>query len=321
MAVLVASGMSVLAASGTGIATGRPATAAATCPTVEPEGPENWPTPVPAPSAGVDWSGCDLSGAYIISADLSDADLRGTDLDNAQLWGSDLTDADLRGATLRGDDLGGRCDDGIFAIGGADLDGADLTDADLTSADLGGEYSYVGTQRCVESGADLDDITISGADLTDAGLLGVTSADISGEPASLPTHWILETGTLYGPGATCTRVTGKATLSFRDCLWTVMDPFTSTPSASLPAADLTAGGTLDWRIAHPQTGRPRQTSALTSVTSSSPGEGICPSGSTEQDVSGILSAGFDAGDSVTVQLCRRTRTGAFELGPGTTAGL
>lgn len=319
MAALVAVGLCAATTAGVVIDASPPA-AAATCPTLVPQGPEGWPTPVPAPSAGVDWSGCDLRGAFIISATLTGADLRAADLHGAQLWGTDLSGADLGDADLGDATLGGRCDNGVFSIGGADLDGADLTDANLTSADLGGEFSYAGTQQCIEYGAQLDDSTITGADLAGAGLLGVTSAGLTGQPTSLPVHWLLDGGAFHGPGATCARVRGKATIEFKDCQWTILNPFTSTPSASARGSALTTGGNLIWKIAHPQTGRARQTSVVGPANLSSPGQGVCPAGSTEQDVSGILGTGFESGDSVTAQLCQQTKSGSFELAPGTTAG-
>ena len=87
----------------------------ATCPTVT-NG-----TVVPAPSPGVDWSGCDLrsaslynadlTGANLVGADLSNAYMRGTKLasadvsdanfNNAFLWGSDVTGAHLAGAQMK----------------------------------------------------------------------------------------------------------------------------------------------------------------------------------------------------------------------------
>ncbi len=319
VAALSTLALSFAATAGVVIDSSQPA-AAASCPTLEPQGPLGWPVPVPAPSAGVDWSGCDLSGAYIISSTLTDADLSGANLSGAQLWGTDLSGAKLSDADLASATVGGRCDS-QFSINGADLGGADLTDANLTSSDLGGEYVYIGTQQCIAQGAELNDSTISGADFSDAQLIGVTSGNITGQPASLPVDWLLDTGTLYGPGAICSQATGKTKITFQSCLWTVMNPFTSTPSASIHTSSLTAGGHLKWKIAHPQTGRARQTSVFSRASLSSPGQGICPSGFIEQDVSGILSAGFDSGDSVTAQLCRKTRGGSFELAPGTTAAL
>jgi len=319
-ATLLTLGLSFAATAGVVIDSSQPA-AAASCPTLEPQGPLGFPVPVPAPSAGVDWSGCDLSGAYIVSATLTDADLSGADLSGASLYGTDLSGANLSDANLASATVGGLCDS-VFSINGADLGGADLTDTNLTSSDLGGDYSYFGSQQCIAQGAELNDITISGADLSGAELIGVTSENITGQPASLPVHWLLDTGTLYGPGAICSQVTGKTKIKFQSCLWTIMNPLTSTPSASIHTSSLTVGRNLNWKIAHPQTGRARQTSVVSLASLSSPGQGICPSGFTEQDVSGILSAGFNAGDSVTAQLCQKTKGGgSFELAPGTTAGL
>ena len=53
-----------------------------------------------------DFSGADLSGAYLNGADLSGADLNGANLCEADLSGADLSGADLGGAYLSGADLG-----------------------------------------------------------------------------------------------------------------------------------------------------------------------------------------------------------------------
>jgi uncharacterized protein YjbI with pentapeptide repeats len=319
MAALLTLGLTFAATAEVVIGSSQPA-AAASCPTIE-SGPGGLPVPVPGPSAGVDWSGCNLSGAYITAGDLSDANLSGADLSGTQLWGTDLIDADLSDANLTSAWVGGRCAGDEFSDDGADLYGANLTDANFTSANLGGEFGYYGSEQCVVYGAELNDSTITGADLTGAELIGVTSGDMTGQPASLPIQWLFDNGTLYGPGATCSRASGKATISFKSCLWTIMNPVTSTPSASIHESSLSNGGNLTWKIAHPQVGRARQTSVVSLASLSSPGQGICPSGFTEQDFSGILSSGFDAGDAMTAQLCQKTKTGSFELAPGTTAGL
>jgi uncharacterized protein YjbI with pentapeptide repeats len=321
MAGLLTLGLSIVATTGAVLDSSQPA-AAQSCPTLEPEGPVPFYVPVPGPSAGVDWSGCDLSGATIVAGTLTDANLSGADLSGAWLSGTDLSGADLSDANMTSAWVGGRCAGGVYSYDGADLEGADLTDADLTSAHLGGEFQYYGSLNCIVYGAELNDVTITGADLSGANLIGlVASGDITGQPASLPVQWLLDNGILYGPGATCSKVTGKATIKFKDCAWTIMNPITSIPSASIPESGLGAGGTLKWQIAHPQTGGPRQTSVVSLASLSSPGQGVCPSGFTEQDFSGILSSGFDAGDAVTAQLCQKTKTGSFELAPGTTAGL
>jgi uncharacterized protein YjbI with pentapeptide repeats len=319
MAAVLTLGLSFVATAGVVIDSSQPA-AAATCPTIEP-GPGGLLVPVPGPSAGVDWSGCNLSGATIVDGTLTDANLSGANLSDAWLSGADLSGANLSDANLSSAIVGGRCAAGVYFYDGADLEGADLTDANLSDADLGGEFSYYGTFNCVVYGAELTDITITGADLAGAELIGVISGNITGQPVSLPVQWLLDNGTLYGPSATCSQVTGKTTIKFKSCLWTIMNPITSTPSASIRESRLAAGGDLTWKIAHPQTGRARQTSVVSLASLSSPGQGICPSGFTEQDFSGILSAGFNAGDSVTAQLCQKTKTGSFELAPGTTAGL
>jgi uncharacterized protein YjbI with pentapeptide repeats len=86
---------------------------------------------------GVDWRGCDLTGANLGGADLvgaylTGANLSGSDLIGADLSGSDLTGADLSGADLRRTDLSGA------NLRDANLSGSDLTDANLRYADLNG---------------------------------------------------------------------------------------------------------------------------------------------------------------------------------------
>ena len=130
------------------------------------------------------------------------------------MYGTDLSGANLSDADLTSATVGGRCDSD-FSINGADLYGANLTDTNLTSSDLGGVYSYIGSEQCIAQGAELSDITLSGADLSGAQLVGVTSGNITGQPVALPVHWLLDTGTLYGPGATCSQVTGKTRIKFQ----------------------------------------------------------------------------------------------------------
>jgi len=72
----------------------------------------------------VNWSGCDLYGAYLRNADLSGANLSGADL-----VGADRSDADLTGADLSE----------------AGLTGADLSRADLTGANLSRTESHRGS--------------------------------------------------------------------------------------------------------------------------------------------------------------------------------
>ncbi len=63
-----------------------------------------------APAApGVDWSGCDLSGANLNFASLAGADLSGVNLTDANVFRADLSGANLTGAFVAcgtGGDLG-----------------------------------------------------------------------------------------------------------------------------------------------------------------------------------------------------------------------
>ena len=99
-------GVSVVSVLGQGMAR-----AAVACPTVEATVPH---TVTPAPSATVDWTGCDLT----------DADLSGANFFLATLTGANLTGADLTGANFTN---------------------ATLTDANFTGADLSGATWYITT--------------------------------------------------------------------------------------------------------------------------------------------------------------------------------
>jgi hypothetical protein len=114
-ALLVASGLMTVVA---------PAASAARCPTVD----RVTGAVRPAPTAGVDWSGCNLKGA----------NLRGAHLRGAYLRGANLTRANLRRANLTR----------------ADLSGTDLTRARFTDATLTGVKSGVttGTPAALPSG-------------------------------------------------------------------------------------------------------------------------------------------------------------------------
>ncbi len=56
------------------------------------------------PTPGVDWSGCNFSGADLYSVDLQGANLTNADLSLTILWGAKLNGADLTGANLNGTD-------------------------------------------------------------------------------------------------------------------------------------------------------------------------------------------------------------------------
>ena len=61
----------------------------------------------PAPTPGVDWSGCILTFADLHGADLAGADLSGANLNAANLAGANLAGTALDGATMIGLTSGG----------------------------------------------------------------------------------------------------------------------------------------------------------------------------------------------------------------------
>ncbi len=54
----------------------------------------------PHPAEGVNWNGCDLTGANLHGANLNSASLAGTKLNGADLSSADLDDATLTGAMM-----------------------------------------------------------------------------------------------------------------------------------------------------------------------------------------------------------------------------
>jgi uncharacterized protein YjbI with pentapeptide repeats len=173
-----ASAVGLVAALGVITAIGLPATAfaapaAVTCPTVN----DTTGAVTPAPSAGVDWSGCDLDNAI-----MSGADLAGANLSGAQITGESRQE-ELAGTNLAGANLSNATMDG------ADMTGANLTNADMNSTNL--------------MGAVLSKANVSGADLTNATLTLVESVagGITGTPAVLPANWAIDGGFLVGPVA------------------------------------------------------------------------------------------------------------------------
>jgi uncharacterized protein YjbI with pentapeptide repeats len=187
-----------LAAAG---ATGPAAQAATvTCPTVAANG-----TVTPAPTFGVNWSGCDLSGANLKGAELASADLTGADLHGASLGSATLNNARLNGADLSG-----------AGLGGADLYVANLTSANLSAVSMAGANAQLANLTSADlsnadaSNADLDraylmKATLSGTKLAGASLDRALASGIAGIPASLPSAaWMALDNCLIGPGVALT---------------------------------------------------------------------------------------------------------------------
>jgi uncharacterized protein YjbI with pentapeptide repeats len=158
------------------------------CPVVASNG-----TVTPAPAAGVDWSGCDLTNASLGSASLAGANLAGANLTYANLGSADLASADLRGANLAN----------AFLVD-ANLTSATLSDASLTSTDLLysvlTDASFTGATL---TSTDMSYATMSGADFTGATLSKILYENIgcncTGTPAAVPASWRFVDGFLLGP--------------------------------------------------------------------------------------------------------------------------
>jgi uncharacterized protein YjbI with pentapeptide repeats/outer membrane protein assembly factor BamB len=225
-----AAGAAALLATGAAVAVPSLATArasAVTCPTVDPA----TGAVTPAPSAGVNWSGCDLAGADFTSATVNFANLSGANLTNAVLTNAQFIHANFTGANLTGVS-GSNAGFNSAALVGADLSGAHLpggvfnlanfTSAKLVGADLdhsaaGGiktgkadfthvNLSFARLEQANFSGANLTGADLSYARLTKtvlagANLAGVKSGHLQRIPQSLPGSFSMTDGYLVGPYA------------------------------------------------------------------------------------------------------------------------
>jgi uncharacterized protein YjbI with pentapeptide repeats len=210
---------------------------AVTCPAVA----AGTGTVTPAPTPGVNWSGCNLTGANLAGANLSGANLSRADLQGANLTGSNLSHANLGNSTIvnaifTGTDLNGTAMGGFVLVTGVRSGGitgipaslpdggmthlvggylagrnVNLNGADLASADLAGIDFEAATFQAADlananlTGAsvngNLAGANLSGTDLAGAYLTYVRSGGITGTPEALPANWLLTMGYLIGPWA------------------------------------------------------------------------------------------------------------------------
>jgi uncharacterized protein YjbI with pentapeptide repeats/outer membrane protein assembly factor BamB len=164
---------------------------AVTCPSESPTG-----VLTPAPTAGVDWSGCDLNYAVLDDATLTGADLSGAQLAHAAIKDSSLAQADLSGAAL-----------GNATVTGDDLSGADLAGTGMGSTSLTGDNLTDATvsDATIITGTVLTGVNLTGVDLgrvTD--FSDIVSGGITAGPATLPSGWGLVKGYLLGQNANLT---------------------------------------------------------------------------------------------------------------------
>ena len=205
--VCAAIGVSALAAGMLAVTAGAAGAAPAvvTCPTVDPV----TGVVTPAPSAGVNWSGCNLTNANLNQSNLS----------GANLAGANLTHATFNAATVAG-----------ITLTTANLTSAVLTNVDLSSVNM--------------TGANLTQAVIKSATLNKTVMAGTTLAkvigrQITGAPASLPADWAVIAGSLVGPGADLSNDNlSGADLSNRNLTGTDFDHSNLT-GANLAGANLT----------------------------------------------------------------------------------
>ncbi len=201
------------------------ATASATCPVVNPQSGAVTPA---GPWDGLNWSGCDLSGAdfghgTLINDYMPGANLTGASLTDAYLLDDNMGAANLSGAALTGVDSVGvtgtpslPADWSIYnghligpgailtcaGLSGDNLSGADLSGTNLNCANL----SNVNFSDANLTGSDLDTATLAGANFSGADMSGVNLANASsggviGRPVNIPPDWALTQGYFIGPDA------------------------------------------------------------------------------------------------------------------------
>ena len=161
---------------------------AITCPSVSLSG-----VVTPAPSASVDWSGCNLSGANLRGANFFLANLTNANFTNAIFYGANVDGANLSGATLTGVSsgavtgsptmpLGWRANGGYFFGAGANLDRAVLSGLDLSYYAMDG----ISAQSAIFAGATMTGASLVGANLKYANFAGadMTATDLTNADAS-----------------------------------------------------------------------------------------------------------------------------------------
>ena len=127
--------------------------------------------------------------------------VNGEDADAAVLAGIEEQNAAMRAQIeqMRGNmgnfPAGAGIVNGYFIHRGADLSNADLESADLSGYDLR-NVNFSGADL---RGANLTGARVDGTDLGTAQIQGVQSANLSGQPATLPAGWSLVGGQLVNP--------------------------------------------------------------------------------------------------------------------------
>lgn len=157
--VAVLATLGTLVAGVVGIAGTGVARAASDCPTVN----SGTGVVTPAPTPGVDWSGCDLFGASFNQVDLTNVNLAGADLENVTFGGAPMVGDNLSNADMENDDVQPNT----------------FTDINMTGANISLDFF------------DPDAIT---------GLVSGGLTDSDGAPTAMPTGWKLSNGYLVGPG-------------------------------------------------------------------------------------------------------------------------
>jgi uncharacterized protein YjbI with pentapeptide repeats len=179
------------------------------CPSVDLEGNVTW-----SRATGVDWIGCNLTGAVLTDADLHAANLTGANFTAADLTRANLTNANLTNTNFTA----------------ADLPWANLTNANLTNTNFTGAGL---------AGADLRTSTLTGAVLTNTDL---GSADLTGAT--------LSSTTTFSPLSTLRMISGSITMTgtLSSSTWHVVKGYIVGPNVTLSGADLSGASMAGFNL-------------------------------------------------------------------------
>ncbi|CAB4874703.1 unannotated protein [freshwater metagenome] len=268
-------GVSLVSVLGQGMAR-----AAVVCPTVAPTVPH---TVTPAPQSGDNWSGCDLTDAYLQGVDLSGVNFTGANLTGVSMWFATITGADFTNVNfgtglsvygLVGTPTALPSGWGIYQtrlvgpganIAGVGFIGVNFVDVDFSGANITGtDFIYASFVGCKSGGliglpsrgatviggyifapgVDLQDADLTGLDISGVDLRGVSSGGVIGLP-TLPTGYqLVGDGYIVGPGVRLTGVNIDGfDLASINLNGVISGGVTGTP-ASLPTGMILLGGYL-----------------------------------------------------------------------------
>lgn len=229
-------GVSLVSVLGQGMAR-----AAVVCPTVAPTVPH---TVTPAPQSGDNWSGCDLTDAYLQGVDLSGVNFTGANLSGVSMWFATITGADFTNVNfgtglstygLVGTPTALPSGWGIYQtrlvgpganIAGVGFIGVNFVDVDFSGANITGtDFIYASFVGCKSGGliglpsrgatviggyifspgVNLQGADLTGLDISGVDLRGVSSGGVVTDlSTTIPASYQVLGGFIVGPGVRLT---------------------------------------------------------------------------------------------------------------------